>query len=60
MQALIDKIRRREARCGIIGLGYVGCRSRSSSRAPASTPPGSTSTRARSSASAPAVPTSST
>src|SRR5205823_8457088 len=24
MQALIDKIRRREARCGIIGLGYVG------------------------------------
>jgi UDP-N-acetyl-D-glucosamine dehydrogenase len=24
MQDLIDKIRRREARCGIIGLGYVG------------------------------------
>ena len=24
MQALIDKIRRREARCGVIGLGYVG------------------------------------
>src|SRR5262249_12057400 len=24
MQMLIDKIRRREARCGIIGLGYVG------------------------------------
>jgi len=24
MQALIDTIRRREARCGIIGLGYVG------------------------------------
>ena len=24
MQALIDRIRRREARCGIIGLGYVG------------------------------------
>jgi UDP-N-acetyl-D-glucosamine dehydrogenase len=24
MQALIDSIRRREARCGIIGLGYVG------------------------------------
>jgi len=24
MQPLIDKIRRREARCGVIGLGYVG------------------------------------
>jgi UDP-N-acetyl-D-glucosamine dehydrogenase len=24
MQDLIDKIRRREARCGVIGLGYVG------------------------------------
>ncbi len=24
MQNLIDKIRRREARCGVIGLGYVG------------------------------------
>jgi UDP-N-acetyl-D-glucosamine dehydrogenase len=24
MQALMDRIRRREARCGIIGLGYVG------------------------------------
>jgi UDP-N-acetyl-D-glucosamine dehydrogenase len=24
MQALIEKIRRREARCGVIGLGYVG------------------------------------
>src|SRR5262245_13231392 len=24
MQTLIDRIRRREARCGIIGLGYVG------------------------------------
>jgi UDP-N-acetyl-D-glucosamine dehydrogenase len=24
MQALIDKIRRREAHCGVIGLGYVG------------------------------------
>jgi len=24
MQSLIDKIRRKEARCGIIGLGYVG------------------------------------
>ena len=24
MQKLIDKIRRHEARCGIIGLGYVG------------------------------------
>ena len=24
MQELIDKIRRREARCGVIGLGYVG------------------------------------
>src|SRR5207244_9832988 len=24
MQTLIDIIRRREARCGIIGLGYVG------------------------------------
>src|SRR5512140_2519765 len=24
MQALIEKIRRREAHCGVIGLGYVG------------------------------------
>ena len=24
MQNLIEKIRRREARCGVIGLGYVG------------------------------------
>src|SRR6185369_6617282 len=24
MQDLIDKIRKREARCGVIGLGYVG------------------------------------